>query len=139
MGSTTDKPRKDFLNLTFVGIDELDMFPSELERQKALDSIGKSVKPWELVIGIVLVAGAIAINFGLKDLIRWLLPDTGRMTREILEIVRFLFVFGSAFVVLRMFHRWGVKHDLRVKLEAYRPKVRNQLAGISSTVLGFAI
>ncbi|MCI0630751.1 MAG: hypothetical protein L0Y44_08885, partial [Phycisphaerales bacterium] len=109
--------RKHIMSIFLAGIDELTMFPSDEQRQKALDELGKAVKVWELIFAIVtVVVVACGINYGLKEFIKWVAPNMDRTTREIVETVRLIFVIGSAFLVMRMLHRWGVRTELRAKL-----------------------
>lgn len=113
------KPKRNILGLTLRGLEELQYFPNEEARIKALDDIGRSFRLWETVFAIVVIAvAAIAANIGLKWLIGWLIPVHGRLTGEILDTLRVIFVIAAGFLVMRALHRWGVRKELRQRLIA---------------------
>lgn len=116
MGATKRMPRN-LLNFTLSGIDELSMFPSPEERQKALEELGRSFRWWEIALGIVATAtAAIVVNFGLKIAIKWAIPNVSRATGEALDMLRFVVMAIAVFLVLRALHRWGVRPALRQRL-----------------------
>lgn len=109
--------RSRLLRLTLAGLEELRQFPTVEARHKALDEIASSFKWWEDLLGIVTVgSAAIGLNVALKALIRWLLPNMGRLMDEITDAIRLFVVIGGALLVLAVLHRWGIRHELRRKL-----------------------
>ncbi len=109
--------RRHILNLTLVGLPELEYFESDAQREKALSEIGeesadvKSGGYWS-AIGIL-----VAVVLGSQALVRWLLHLV--VWPALLEATLIGLVTLVAFVLtLRLLHRWGTAGQLRTKLIA---------------------
>lgn len=113
----TPKKRKHLLHYTLAGLTELQHFPSDADRQLALDEIGgeagnpKRGSFW-LALGIIAISVIAA-----RMLAVWVLSFVV-WPGAIEELLRFLAIFGAFFIVLRWLHRWGAAGELRAKLVA---------------------
>lgn len=126
-------------NITLRGMDELSHFPSVEARQRALNGISSSVSWWELALGILVTgAGTIAVLFGARELIDWLVPHPDRLAREALDLLRIALAVAAAFFIIRALHRWDAARDLRRKLLACGVPVCERcgylLRGLAATI-----
>jgi predicted RNA-binding Zn-ribbon protein involved in translation (DUF1610 family) len=111
--------RKHPMNVTLAGIEELEMFPSPEEREKAIAQHADSIKGWDLALGIGV---CVIIGAGSWVLARWgILGGLSYLTSSpIPGWVQELVILGTVavcmFLTLRFLHRWGVKRELRHRL-----------------------
>jgi hypothetical protein len=116
------KPSRNLLNLTLAGLDELDLFPSDEERQAAIDAVAGSrsglASPalWLGIAtcGFVALAAMLLSRVAIRPLLASLVP--GRAGGELVDIVHIGFVMGATFLVMRWLHRRGAAALLRRRL-----------------------
>lgn len=113
--NTKPTAKKQLLDLTLSGIDELELFDTPEQRQEALSQIGDEAanpRSWGFWLGVVIVAGSAA---GVMFFLRWLLPLLGLhgLWRELTTTV---IIAATFWFVLRWLHRSGIRRELRQKL-----------------------
>lgn len=111
------KPGKHPMNVTLTGIEELDLFPTSEDRERAITEYAESVKGWDLVLGIaiciVVVGAAWAFaRWGILGGLSYIMPMPGWAR----EVITFATVVVCMYFTLRFLHRWGVRRELRRKL-----------------------
>jgi len=104
-------------NVTLHGLEELDQFSTDAERQAALKEIADEAadltsKGYWLGVGI-LVGVTLSVWAGSA----WLLT-LASWPSAVKEILRWLVMATSFFLTLRWLHRWGAREELREKLLA---------------------
>ena len=109
------------MNVTLAGIEELEMFPSAEERERAIADHADAIRGWDLVLGI---AVCVTVALGAWVLARWgILGGLSYLTSQPIpgwarEIITFGTIVVCMFLTLRKLHRWGVKRELRHRLVA---------------------
>ena len=112
--SDAGKSRPNLFRYTLKGVEELDHFPSEESRLRALDEIGSEVRLRDLAIGITILAAVVFITAsGARMLIRWLIPGVLGSADKDVSLLCGVIV---GVVVMRWLHRWGTAKSLRRKL-----------------------
>ena len=108
------KPRPNLFRYTLKGVEELDHFPSEESRLRALDEIGSEVRLRDLAFGITILAAVVFTTAaGTRMLIRWLIPGVLGSADKDVSLLCGVIV---GVVVMRWLHRWGTAKSLRRKL-----------------------
>lgn len=108
------KPRKHLFNFTLSGMEELDLFPNEASRQKALEETSSEVRGRDIAIGAAVVGLS---GTGSLILAKIVLRNVPFAVPGILNsTIPFLCAMGAVWVSLVILHRWGTREVLRKKL-----------------------
>lgn len=109
-------PKRNLLNLTLAGLDELEHFPSPAQRQAAIDAFPSSIRSRDVIIGAaLLIIAAVAVNIAVRILVWNTLP--GRFTRFAPDVA-LVAMLTTAFFFIRWGHRRTAQRWLRSRLLA---------------------
>src|SRR5689334_1373149 len=110
--------RKHPMNVTLAGIEELELFPSDDAKQKAIKEHADAMRGWGLALGVLVLGGIgvftmFAVRMIVVPIISQLMPSgLPAWSREPLQ---WAIVVPVMFLCVRALHRWGVRRDLRIK------------------------
>ena len=108
------RSRKTLLNFTLAGLEELDHFPSDEDRQRAIGAIESGFGGGGMALGIFLTAGSFT---GTAVLVRFLLTTLPVGVPPLLgDLLVFGLAGGAFYAALRGLHRRGVRRALRQQL-----------------------
>jgi hypothetical protein len=106
---------KHLFNLTLSGIEELDQFESEEQKQKVLGELGREAgSPSKFSLWLAVVILGVSV-FAISRLTKWALRFV-MLDSLVEDIIQFAVTFAGFFLALRWLHRWGARDDLRKKL-----------------------
>lgn len=108
------RDHKHLFRYTLKGLDELEHFPDEASKQKALEETSSEVGARDLAIGIFFIASAGIGSMWLAKTIVRHLPFA--MPRFVGESIPFIVMFTAVGFTLVFLHRWGTRDTLRKKL-----------------------
>lgn len=109
------KTRRTFLNFTLAGLDELELFPTPEERQKAVNEVGTETRGRDFAKGMTILT-LVAAGTAFLALLLGRALFTGVLPRALVDLVPAASAIIAALITMRLLHRWGARADLRRKL-----------------------